>query len=87
VLAPLKRILFCYSRVYILVFFHVFVRSLLLTCMLKSSALRVEVQTSYKISPWKVTLNFTDSFTSAIIEKPQQWPTPSESIAIYCVRN
>jgi len=24
--------------------------------------------------------------TTAIIVKPQQWPTPSESIAIYCVR-
>jgi len=26
------------------------------------------------------------SCTSAIFVKPQQWPTPSESIAIYCVR-
>jgi len=26
------------------------------------------------------------TYHSAIIVKPQQWPTPSESIAIYCVR-
>jgi len=51
-ISAIKRILFYYRHVYILVFFHVFMCSLLLRCMLKkSSALRVGVKTLHQWFP------------------------------------
>jgi len=47
VLAPFKRMLFCCRHIFIFVFFHVLVCSLLLRCMLGSPALRVGVKTLY----------------------------------------
>jgi len=46
-ISTVKRTRFYHRHVYILVFFHVFVFSLSLPCMLKSSALRVGVRTFY----------------------------------------
>jgi len=47
--SAIKRVLFCYHKVSIFVFFHVFLCSLLLPCMLKSTALRVEVKALYNM--------------------------------------
>jgi len=46
-ISAIKRILIYYRHACILVFFHVFVCSLLMRCMLKSSSLRVGVKTLY----------------------------------------
>jgi len=43
----IKRMIFCYRHISIFMLFHVFVCSLLLPCMLKSTALRVGVQMLY----------------------------------------
>jgi len=48
--SAIKRILFYYLHVYILVFIDVFVCSLSLRCMLKPRALRVGVKTLYTIN-------------------------------------
>jgi len=45
--SAIKRMLFYYGHISIFVFFYVFVCSLLLTCMLKSTALRVGMKTLY----------------------------------------
>jgi len=45
--SAIKRVPFYYCHIPIFVFFYVFVSSLLLSCMLKYSALRVSVQMLY----------------------------------------
>jgi len=52
-ISTIKRMLFYYRHVCILVFYHVLMCSLLLRCMLKSSALRVGVKMLYNIMHWR----------------------------------
>jgi len=68
----IKRILFYYRYVCILVFFHVFVCSLLLRCVLKSRALLVGEKTLHNTLPFIIVKMFLALKNFSVIKTHEQ---------------